>query len=417
MYIGHRHKRIITISDREFTASKLAVLKLPPELINVPKDKLLRDYEVWHGSVVPRNINKDLKSLKVAFVGVYNIKCGISTYAEALFPEIAKYVGGYRIFAEISDNTTNDVNIVRCWTRGTSLDKLVDQINEYDPDVVIVQHEYGIFPIARHWLSFISEMQKFKTIVTMHSVYKHKDKTICEAVVKNIVVHTEIAKKILTEEKKVPGRVSVIPHFCVPCTNNEKYWNLYQSQHTIVQFGFGFRYKGWEQAIEVVDKLRGEFPDIFFTGLFSESDYSQSQHDQYYYELYDLIRDKGISKYIAIIRGYQSDETLNAFLRTNQIAMFPYIDNGEHTVYGCSGAARFTMRTGIPVITSNAPLFDDLEDVCPRPKNLEELCDEVRKLFRSKEAMKIQQEKQKLFLLKNSLENVTKMYLELISTV
>lgn len=409
MYVGHRNKRIVTVGDRAFSSENLKIAKVPDDLLGVSKESLMENYEVWRGNVVKKNSPKDPKSLRVAFVGVYNIKCGIATYAEALFPAIGALVGDYRIFAERAGLPPSD-NLVQCWSRGQPLTDLINAIDDYDPDIVLVQHEYGIFPVARHWLAFMSSMQRYKTFVTLHSVYKHKDKTICEAAIPNIIVHTDIGKTVLKQEKKVPGVVTVIPHFCIPCKDTSKHWNLYHSLHTIVQFGFGFRYKGWEQAIEVVAQLKKEYPDIFFTGLFSESDFSKNQHDQYFYELYDLIKEKNVSQNVALIRGYQSDETLDAYLRTNQVAMFPYIENGEHTVFGCSGAARFTMRTGIPVIASNAPLFDDLEGVCPRPKSVEELCAEVRKLFNDPSNVKDQQERQRLFLVKNSLENVAKLY-------
>lgn len=414
MYIGHRHKRIITVTERAFEAPDLKVLKVPSSLHVSPEDLML-NYEVWREQIVLRSEARDYKNLKVAFVGVYNIRCGISTYAEALFPAIGALVGDFKVFAE-KNGMPSEGKVVRCWERGKPMLELIDAIHAYAPDVVLVQHEYGIFPVARHWLSFMFEMQHYRTFVTLHSVYKHKDKTICEAAIPNLVVHTNIGRDILKNEKKVPGKVSVIPHFCVPGEGDTKYWNLYHSPHTLVQFGFGFRYKGWEQGIEVVDKLKTEFPEIFFTGLFSESDFSRPQHDQYFYELYDLIRSKKLTQHISIIRGYQSDETLDSFLRTNQVALFPYIDNGEHTVYGCSGAARFAMRKGIPVITSNAPLFDDLEGVCPRPKSVDEICDHVRKLFTEQSAVRAQMAQQRAFLERNSLGNIAKAYAELFSS-
>src|SRR4029077_18184340 len=104
---------------------------------------------------------------------------------------------------------------------------------------------------ARYWLSFIAEMQRYKTFVTLHSVYRHRDKTICEAAISNIIVHTDIAKTVLKDEKKIPGNVEVIPHFCIECEDTTKLWNLYHSDHTLLRIGFGFRYKTFEQAINV----------------------------------------------------------------------------------------------------------------------------------------------------------------------
>lgn len=415
MYVVYRGRTILSVSDKEFFSpeQKLKTLKLPASFSDIPKNEIITDYEIWNNQILHKSDKKNPKELKIAFVGVYRIKCGISTYSEWLFPEIAKHFGGYRIFAELDEGAKEEPNVVRCWKRGTALTKLVEEIDKYEPDVVMIQHEYGIFPVARHWLAFIGEMQRYRTYTTLHSIYRHKDKTVCEAALQNVFVHTNAGAKILKEEKKIKANVHVIPHLCLPNERNERFWNIYQSPHTLVQFGFGFKYKGWEQAIEVVNVLKDEFPDLFFTGLFSESDQSKVMHDQYFYELMDHIKKLNLTKHIAIIRGYQSDETLDSYLRTNKVALFPYIENGEHTVFGCSGAARVAMRSGIPTIVTSVPLFDDLEGTCPRPKNVAEICDAVRLLFTEANARK-QVELQNKFLTENSLENVAKRYTDIM---
>lgn len=393
----------------------MQVLAVTDALLDgIPKDKILRDYEVWRGQVILKDSPRDTKKLRVALVGVYRIQCGISTYAEALFPEIAKHVGEYKIFAEYAD-APEEPNALRCWKRGSSLQGLIAEIHKYDPDVVLVQHEYGIFPVARFWLSFMSEMQRYKTIVTLHSIYRHADKTVCEAVIKDIIVHTDAGRRILVDEKKVPGKVHTVAHFCYLSKSDTKLWNIYQSEHTIMQFGFGFKYKGWEQAIEVVAKLKPEYPDIFFTGLFSESSFNRVMHDQYYQSLMKSIHDKDLTDNVALIRGFQSEESLSSFLRTNQVAIFPYIDNGIHTVFGCSGAARLAMTAGIPIVVSDVPLFDDLEGVVPRAKSVDDVCEWVRKIFSDKAYMKTQVGSQNAFLAVNSLENVAKKYIDVMS--
>ena len=118
---------------------------------------------------------------------------------------------------------------------------------------------------------------------------------------------------------------------------------------------------------------------------------------------------------MAIIRGYQSDASLDAYLKTNQVAIFPYVMNGEHTVYGATGAARLAMAAGTPTITSSVPQFDDVEGVCPRPSTAEELAQEIESLFGSKGVREKQVEKQNKWLQDNSWDNITKMHLDLFS--
>lgn len=411
VYIGYNKKRIIFVSECE-TTSDCSILKYNTE---VPFQTLVENYEIRRGNLMEKN-KYTAENLRVAFVSVYGINCGISTYAEALIPTIGSKVKEYKIFAEYADNAPEDPNVIRCWKRGESLIKLADEIHSYSPDIVYLNHEYGIWPVASHWLAFISEMQQYKTYTILHSVYHHKDKLICEAGLKNIVVHTETAKKVLVEEKKVTGKVEIIPHFCIPCKDSSKYWNLYSTKHTLFQLGFGFRYKGWQTALEVVAKLKEKYPDIFYTGIFSEGAFSKTIHDEYFEELSKKTVDLGIRENVAILRGYQSDEVIDAFLRTNQVAIFPYKLDPEHINYGVSGAARLAMRTGIPTVVSNASLFDDLDSVCSRSGSVDDFVKEITKLFESKEEYELQQERQNEFLIKNSIENIANQYIKLITS-
>jgi len=411
MYVVYEGSRITCITTHP---TKGTTLSLPKELQNIDTKKLMLDYEVRDGVVVHKKSPKPVPSVKVAFVGVYKVQCGISTYSEFLWQQQMGMVSDYRIFAEEAEDAQPEEKVVRCWKRGHPLSRLFDEIEKFKPDVVFVQHEYGIFPNARVWLSFMSQMQKYRTLVTLHSVYRHRDKTICEAVIPEIIVHTEIARKILVEEKKVPGRVYVIPHGSFPNRNAKKLWNLYSSPYTLLQFGFGFEYKGWERALEVVAELKKEYPKVFWTGLFSMSAQSKSFHERYFEKLMGVVKELGIQDNVGLIKGYQSEEILESFFLTNQVALFPYASQEEHTVFGCSGAARIVMSYGVPTVVSNVPLFDDLEGVCPRPGSVAETVAAVKRLFDPKQAAE-QVTRQNQFLQNTSWANVAAQYLEILN--
>ena len=414
MFIGYKGKQILFLSDIEGLPSPdydIVEWDLPSD---IEPSEIIRNYEIWRGTVVEKTAVKPYGQLRVALVGVYRIQCGISTYAEQLFPRMAAQVGEYKIFAERAEDVPEEDHVVRCWTRNEPLTELIDNIKDFNPDVVYVEHEFGIFPNARYWLTFVAQMQQYKLFVKQHSVFYHKDKLVCEAAVPNIIVHTQIGRRVL-QEKGVPSNIYVIPHGCFPCLESGRYWNMYHSPHTLVQFGFGFEYKGWDVALKAIALLKPTFPDIFYTGLFSESKFNKILHQNYYNKLNDLIYELGIEHNVAIIRGYQSDASLDAYLKTNQVAIFPYVMNGEHTVYGATGAARLAMAAGTPTITSSVPQFDDVEGVCPRPSTAEELAQEIESLFGSKGVREKQVEKQNKWLQDNSWDNITKMHLDLFS--
>lgn len=411
MYIGYKGKQITFVSDTQGEGYGCQVLKWDAHE-GLSATDIIQDYEVWRGKVVEKSEPKPIQQLRIAFVGVWKIQCGISTYAEELFPRMGAQVKDWKIFAEHSDTAVIEEGVERCWTRGEPLTELIANINAFDPDVVYIEHEFGIFPNARHWLSFMAQMQKYKVFVKQHSIFYHKDKLICESAVPNIIVHSNIGKRVL-EEKGVSSNISVIKHGCFPCENEKRHWNMYHSEHTLVQFGFGFEYKGWEVALEAISILKEKFPKVFFTGLFSESKFNKLFHTNYYNRLAALIKELDIDEHVALIRGYQTDEALDAYLRTNQVAIFPYVLNGEHTVYGATGAARLAMAAGTPTITSFVPQFDDIDGVCPRPKDGIELAQEIERFFLSKEVRDEQIKRQNQFLIDNSWDAVTQQHLEL----
>ena len=415
IYVGHRGGKICFLSSHYCQSDRFQVLETSYPLEAESFNDVSEQYRVWRGQLVHKNYAIRLKDLKIALVGVYKIPCGIATYAEALWSEQMKLVKEARIFSEYAD-VPDEPGVVRCWKRGKPLGELIQAIHDYDPDIVLVQHEFGIFPDARYWLSFMSAMHRYRTVVTLHSVFRHADKTICEAAIPEIVVHTNLAKNVLTKEKKIPGKVHVFPHGCFPPKNPARYWNRYFSDHTIIQFGFGFRYKGWERAIEAVGQLKEKFPDVFFTGIFSESVAGPRAHEEYFQELLQKVEDLKLQDHVGLVRGFQSQEALEAFLRTNHVAIFPYTNHPDHVVFGSTGAARVAMREGIPVVVSNVPLFHDLEGICPRVETVEELCQAIETFFDPKKAQ-AQVSLQNQFLTDNSWAEVAKRQLETFSTL
>lgn len=414
-FVQIKNSRINAICSEKFEGS----IELPPEFCSLNDKDILLDIRYNQGIFSNKNNHKDLSKLKIALVGNWKMQCGISTYAENLWPEIGKFFGDVKLFIEHNPNPTGNIydfgegmlaehQIVFCWKRGENLSELVKEIKTYNPDIVLVNHEFGLFPRANFWLSFLSNLNEYRIICTMHSTFHHKDKTICEAPIPEIVVHLEDAKNLLKNEKKISSKVYVIPHGCYPCTDKTQLWNLYNTKHTILQMGFGFTYKNFEDSIIATSLVKKKYPDVFFTALFSESVQNKNAHQGYYNTLMDLIQELGLEDNVAIIRGFQNDEVVNSYLRTNQIAAFPYRSNLHHEVFGASGAARLAMSKCVPVVSSNLAHFSDLPTL--KADSPEQIAEIIGKLFDEKSFYEQQVEKQLQFVEENSWKNVAKMY-------
>lgn len=418
-YAAVKNSKICFISN-EPCHSNLQLIEIPIELNDVPSTDLI-SCRVKNGQILYKSRKKPVSQKKIALVGNWKMKCGIATYSESLWGHVIKHVGDFKLFVEDQPNIGSFYEIGGkiippekvsvCWKRGDSLKELISQIKEYDPDIVWIQHEFGLWPNACYWLSMMSQLFDYRVIVTMHSVYHHKDKTIVEAAIPEIVVHLSGARDMLKNQKQIPGQVYVISHGCDPCLSKDKLWNFYKSEKTFMQFGFGFRYKGWENSIRATAFLKQKYPDVFFTALFSESPLNKIEHQIYFNELMDLVDELDLHENVALIRGFQSDETLNSYLRTNQATIFHYVSHPSHEVFGASGAARLAMSKGLPVVTSSVNHFSDLPTV--KADTPEQMAAALEELFNDPLKREAQINRQINYLDENTWENIALRYIEI----
>lgn len=426
-YLGVKNNRICIVSDNLFTNDELDVIEVPNELLHLSTMEIITDCVIKNGNIKYKNTKKNVNELKIALVGNYMRQCGISTYNEYLWPEIIKLVGDYKLFIEYNDTPTGNIlqigtetvssdKVVSCWKRGKSLQELVDKLKEYDPDIILIGHEFGLWPNARYWLSMLTELSDYRVIVVMHSVFpNHTDKSIYEGAIKEAIVHLEAAKNNLEHDKNLNIKVHVIPHGCYPIINQTKLWDNYKSQHTFITSGFGFPYKSFESSIKATAILKEKYPDVFFTALFSESPQNKSGHQIYYNKLEDLVAELNIKENVSIIRGFQSDYVMDAYLRSNQAAVFPYQSVSGHEVFGASGACRLAMSKGLPVITSSIPHFKDTVTI--KADSPEEIAHQLDLLFSGNNFAKEQIEKQNQFIIENSWKNIAAKYIAVLENI
>jgi len=326
---------------------------------------------------------KEPGELRVALICNWGDRCGIATYTGFLVNALRPKVADIRIFAEHSDVAPDERGVVRCWRRGESMVPAIQQIIEWGPDLVFIQHEFGIFPKATHFLKMLEMLDHIPYVITCHSVYEHLDKTVCTAYIKNMIVHSQNAKDSLYRLGHTGG-VHVIPHGCVVYPNTEPLWNIFQNEYTIIQFGFGFEYKGVDVAVEAIRKLKDndpKFKDIFYCYMCSESVHTRSLQERYYQQIREQVKLSGLEENVVVLRGYLSEQHLCNIMRTAKLAIFPYKNNPNNVVYGASGALRKAMACGIPIIASESHLFDDLEGIVPRPSDSDSLAREIDRAF------------------------------------
>lgn len=150
-FAGCKNNKLYIVSDQAFTHPEYSIIEVPDFLHSVSNLDLITDYKVRNSTIVKKRQSKPANELRIAFVGNWKMRCGISTYSENLLPHIAKQVKDIKLFIEENEEVTGDIHqlddvtladskVVTAWKRGGSNKNLIAEIKEYDPDIVWIQH-------------------------------------------------------------------------------------------------------------------------------------------------------------------------------------------------------------------------------------------------------------------------------------
>lgn len=407
-----KDNRVVKYSESKINTNRYTIVR---DEVNNPDKLIGQEYKQENPIYGIRD------GFNVAVIANYSSQCGISTYTSHLLNALRPKVDSIKIFSEQDpDFTDTSFDVEYCWKRGASMRPTIESIKKWNPSIVLIQHEFGIFPYAKYFLGMLEELEEIPYMLTLHSVYDgHRDKSVCTSHIKNIVVHTEEAKKCLKKFDN-RNRIEVIPHGCLVFDNVERNFNIIGSEYSLMQFGFGFKYKGVDMALEAVKiltKTDPKFKDMFYCYYCSENPHCINANTTYYNELVTKVKNLGIQNNVSIQRGFLGDSQLNEVLRTYKMAIFPYKQDPANIVYGSSGAAKIAMANETPTIASDSHMFDDLETVVSRPKNAEELAASIDKIFSDGEYRDELIKRQTDYVKNNSWDVVSDRYLKLMKDI
>jgi 1,2-diacylglycerol 3-alpha-glucosyltransferase len=230
---------------------------------------------------------ENFSHLRICFVSPYPPKFGgIATYSHELIEGITKR--GHTVY--IVCNPDRDVGghagqknvfaVMDTHEEGWHQDVL-DVIKKLSPDIVHVQHEYGLYDIdgtlSTDLLDLLIRLNllRIPTVVTYHSVYstlgdkEHVFMNLSLQLVDAAVVHEELQKIFLPVNLGwVPQNVAVIPHGAqvleaggVPdVSESKKQYNL-TGKDVVLCLGWWEQYKRFEDVVAIWPEVASESPN------------------------------------------------------------------------------------------------------------------------------------------------------------
>lgn len=250
-------------------------------------------------------------------------------------------------------------------------------------DVVLVEHEFGIFGgRAGSFVLTLVERLRQPIVVTLHTVLSEPSviqaetlRALCHRATL-VTVFTETAKRMVVEAQLAPReRVRVVPHGAPtilasylgaggeggPGANAAKSprpaLERLEGRRVLSTFGLISVGKGIEVAIKALPAVIERHPDVLYlVAGQTHPDVIEHEGEQYRLRLERLVRDLDLTDHVHFLDRFFDDAELADLLSSTDLYLTPYRSR-EQIV---SGALTFALVAGCPVVSTPYFYAEDL---------------------------------------------------------
>ena len=303
----------------------------------------------------------------VAFLSTYpSRECGLATFTQDLVralddvdlidsPKVIavsdsdEYQYSDRVIMEISQYDRN------------SYIKAAKQINKSDIELVVIEHEYGIFggEAGEYILDFAKNLE-IPFVTTLHTVLPcpgEKEREVLRELGKRsakVVTMAKNTKPLLKDVYEMDlSKVEVI-HHGVPYRILESREKLKEKhgcsgKNVISTFGLLSPGKGLEYGIEAVAKVVKEHKDMVYLILGQTHPAIKKRSGEEYREkLIAKVNELGIGDHVIFVDKYLTKDEIIQYLRMSDIYMTPYLGKDQ----AVSGTLAYAVGYGRVIVST-----------------------------------------------------------------
>ena len=232
-------------------------------------------------------------------------------------------------------------------------------LNERAPDVLSVQHEYGIFggPAGSH-LTLLLRQVRMPVVTTLHTILPEPDprqRAVMEEIIQlseRLVVMSAYGAAVLRQVHGVPERrIDLIPHGipAVPASGGAKARLGLDGRRVLLTFGLLAPDKGIETVIDAMPAILERFPDALYVVLGASHPHILARSGESYRAmLEERARRLGVADSVAFHNRFVSLEELTGFLAAADLYLTPYLKLEQST----SGTLAYALGAGKAVIST-----------------------------------------------------------------
>ncbi|MBF5045582.1 MULTISPECIES: glycosyltransferase [Myxococcaceae] len=316
-------------------------------------------------------------SLRLGWVSSWNAKCGIATYSQFLIERLPPSVET-TVFASRKDTPLgpDGTNVVRCWDdyNVPHLEDLEAELLRRPLDAVVIQFNFGFFPVAALG-RLLTQLHRrgVRTVVTFHST-KDVDKPDFKASLRTIREELALADRLLVHGEPdlqflyglgLHKNSTLFPHGMLPISGRtvsqaRTELGLPAQGPVLATYGFLLPHKGLEQLLGAMPALVKRFPDLRL--LMVNALYPVAESSVLERRCEELVAQLGLEERVVRVHDFLPDAQSLRLLECADAVVFPY----QQTAEGASGAVRFGLSAGRPVVCTPNEIFHDVSEVVHR---------------------------------------------------
>jgi len=312
--------------------------------------------------------------MKVSYITTWTpTKCGIATYTKYIVDQFSKY-------SDVHVDIITEKENLRLHTRKLGVHPTFDRNSKYTedvlntlksnrPDLVHIQHEFGIFGCDYRIIDLLKKI-KFKKLITLHSVCSKDEKKEFKDIeifykkmsnyVDEIIVHQNLDRDILLRQGIPEEKINVIPHGTeivdgIPKNFARKKLKIPLGSKVLLIWGLIRRDKISTQFLDSLPLIMKKNQNCYLY-IVGSTIQLPSKHRNFL----DLIRNKckklGISKNIIILDTFMDDEDIKLYHNASDVIVFP----NDRIAGGASGAIHVSLGMGKLMAISKINKFEDV---------------------------------------------------------
>jgi glycosyltransferase involved in cell wall biosynthesis len=301
--------------------------------------------------------------MHVAILGTYPpTRCGIATFTADVEQSLRDLGTKVTIIGVDPDEGADGPFVHRL--HPTSYAKAAAWVNNSDVDVVLVQHEFGVYGGRDgEMLLHFTEALRLPYIVTFHTVlspFQPNQSTVMEALCASaafVTVFTATARNMLVEQKICSAKlVQIVPHGApielygpVDEVVARLSFGLPSTGPIVSTFGLLSAGKGIEVAIRALAKVVIDDPHTrYVIAGRTHPEVVRKEGERYRDSLVKLVAECGLQENVVFLDRFLSVEDLAQLLAITDVFCTPYHGEGQIV----SGALTFALAAGCPIVST-----------------------------------------------------------------